>query len=142
MSNIMTFVPKYLPICAIQLKLDNLAFTFDKWGKPQSAKANDWLVEKKNDVYIIDDTSFKATYSPVLVNVFRNGEFVLIPVPNQWYKSAPMYVIEAKEDGAIITKEGSTQYIAGDAICYNNPDLSDGWAQPMGKVLENYDQKI
>ncbi len=101
-------------VTAVQLALETEGFTYEKWGGTQTCKAGDWLVNNGGEVYTIDRESFERTYEAVSPGVFR--------------KVAPVWAEAADEDGTIATKEGSTEYCAGDYLVFNDAQRSDGYA--------------
>lgn len=103
-----------LTVVAVQLRLDTDGFTYRKWNGVQRCKPGDWLVDSGRDVYTVDADSFAQTYSAVQHGIY--------------FKSAPVWAMEADEDGVVETKEGRTSYAQGDFIVSNSPDGSDSYA--------------
>lgn len=101
-------------ITAVRLALDTEGFTYEKWGGTQHAKSGDWLVDNAGDSYTIDAGSFEETYREV--------------GPGLYEKQSPVWAEEALEPGTIRTREGSTDYEAGDFLVYNDPERKDGYA--------------
>lgn len=120
------YFPRYVEFTAIPLDLDDLVFTFNKWGAVNKAKTNDLLVRKNGESYIIDRISFEDTCEPVSHS------------PDRYVKTSPILARQMNEDGIILTKEGRTNYTAGQFLCYNRPDLTDGWAQKASNIENNY----
>ena len=101
-------------VVAVQLDLDTAGFTYQKWGHTQTCKRGDWLVNNNGDVYTVDRETFARTYQP-------SG-------PATYIKRTPVWAEVASESGAAHTKEGATQYQAGDYLVYNQPDGGDAYA--------------
>lgn len=101
-------------VTAVQLKLDTEGLRYRKWGDDQFAKPGDWLVENAGDVYTVDAESFGRTYREV-----GRGAFV---------KSTPVWAERASAAGSVATKEGHTNYAAGDWLVSNREDGSDAYA--------------
>jgi len=101
-------------VVALQLNLDTDGLRYRKWGHDQQARQGDWLVDNNGDVYTVDAESFAATYRPL-----HRGA---------WLKTAPVWAAQATQAGSVATKEGHTQYDAGDWIVSNNEDGSDTYA--------------
>lgn len=112
-------------ITAVRLDLATEGFTYRKWGAEQRCKAGDWVVDNGGDVYTIDAETFGATYREV--------------APGRWVKSAPVWAEVAQAGGVIETKEGSTEYAAGDYLVYNRPDRTDGYAVGAEKFEGMYE---
>ena len=102
---------KRIIIAAVQLDLETDGLDYQKWGGPQHAKAQDWIVNSSGEVYTIDAESFKATYERVGLG--------------QYKKSAPTWAKQADEAGTVTTKEGVSQYEAGDWIASNDAEYKD-----------------
>lgn len=105
---------KTTSITAIRLDLDTEGFVYHKWGGTQRCKRGDWLVNNQGDVYTVDRESFEHTYRMV-----SRGMYI---------KDAPVWAEQAKESGTIKTKDGSTDYKAGDYLVFNDPGGKDGYA--------------
>jgi hypothetical protein len=101
-------------IVAVQLDLETEGFTYEKWGAKQVCKQGDWLVNNDGDVYTIDQQVFGVTYRKV-----REGHFV---------KTTTVLAETAEKGGTVQTKEGSTDYRAGDYIVDNDEDGTDRYA--------------
>lgn len=116
------------PIQAIQLNFNTegeVLFKYLKWGGEQSAKCGDWLASRDGEVYTIDKKSFAATY--VSTDVFG------------WYvKNVQVWAEVAQTDGKIQTKEGFTDYVAGDYLVYNEDNRNDGYAISAEKFEKLY----
>ena len=104
------------PVVAVRLSLDTDGLVYRKWGGEQHAKAGDWLVDTGGDVYTVDAAAFAATYRPA-------GQG-----PGTYVKTTPIWAEQAEQPGAVRTKEGFTQYRAGDFIVWNSEDGSDRYA--------------
>jgi hypothetical protein len=103
------------PVVAVQLALDTPGFTYAKWGGEQRAKANDWLVDNDGDIYTVDAEVFTRTYRPG----GHRGSYV---------KVTAVWAAEATADGQVLTKEGTTEYRAGDYLVSNGSDGTDAYA--------------
>jgi hypothetical protein len=101
-------------VTAVQLKLDTEGLRYRKWGDDQLAKPGDWLVDNAGDVYTVDAESFARTYREV-----GRGAFV---------KSTPVWAERANVAGSVATKEGHTNYAAGDWLVSNREDGTDAYA--------------
>ncbi len=115
----MSDLRKYLrqdntPVTAVQLDLEIESFTYCKWGGIQTASTGDWLVNNDGDVYTVARGSFEHSY--------RNVS------PGVYVKSAPIWARRAGAAGKMPTKEGETQYEAGDMLVFNDVDEEDGYA--------------
>lgn len=116
---------KQTPIIAIQLALDMDGLTYRKWGGIQRAKPGDWLVRNGDDVYTVDANTFEQTYRQIS--------------PGLYEKTAYVWADRAEVAGTVKTKEGSTDYSAGDYVVSNGPDGSDCYAisaQKFGQLYE------
>jgi len=112
-------------VIAIQLDLETDGFTYEKWGGKQSCKRGDWIVDNGGDAYTIDRETFARTYQQV-----RPGVYV---------KHANVWARVAHEPGRISTKEGTTDYEAGDYLVFNDPHGRDGWAISARKFETLYE---
>ena len=117
-----------VPITAVRLSLelgDEDGMAYYKWGGWQRAKQGDWLVNRHDgEAYTIDAEVFAATYTLVSPGVYDK-------VTNVWARVA-------ESDGVIETKEGETNYVAGDMIVFNQADETDGYAMTEEKFAELY----
>lgn len=59
--------------------------------------------------------------------------------PGVYYKSASVWAEVAEAAGKIKTKEGKTEYEAGDYIVYNEEDGSDAYAVSREKFESMYE---
>jgi hypothetical protein len=112
-------------VVAVPLTLDNLNFTYRKWGAEQRCKPGDWLVDNDGDIYTVDATVFAATYRQI-----RQGTY---------QKTTPVWAKAASEDGSIATKEGRTHYKKGDYVVFNNENGTDGYAMNAEKFESRYE---
>ena len=112
-------------VVAVQLDLDTPGFTYKKWGNAQACKRGDWLVNNNGDVYTVDGETFARTYE-------SSG-------PGIYIKRTPVWAEVAPEAGAVRTKEGATQYEAGDYLVYNQADGGDGYAVAKDKFEQMYE---
>lgn len=101
-------------MAAVRLALDTDGLVYQKWGGEQRAKPGDWIVDNNGDVYSVDADVFARTYRQT-----ATGAYV---------KTTPVWAERATRAGSVKTKEGSTQYEAGDYIVSNNSDGSDEYA--------------
>ena len=79
----------------------------------------------QGDVYTIDAETFERTYQMVS--------------PGLYEKVAPVWAEVAAEPGTILTKEGSTAYLAGDYLVFNSPDRKDGYAMKPETFRQLYE---
>ncbi len=113
------FIPRPdRPVTAVQLALDTDGLVYRKWGGEQRAKPNDWLVNNAGEVYTVDASSFAATYRAIDP----------AGMPGLYVKTTPVWAIEATAAGAVETREGRSQYEAGDFIVSNTPNGDDSYA--------------
>jgi len=101
-------------VVAVQLALETVGFTYQKWGGIQRCKAGDWIVNNNGDVYTVDGDTFARTYR-------ATG-------PGTYVKTAPVWAEVAVTPGEVQTKEGTTQYQVGDYIVYNEAGGGDAYA--------------
>lgn len=101
-------------VIAVQVDLDTDGFSYRKWGGLQRCKRGDWLLNNQGDTYTVDRDSFSATYRNVSPGVYE--------------KDAPVWARQAEAGGEIRTKEGTTDYDAGDYLVFNDPEGRDGYA--------------
>lgn len=109
----------------IKLKISDGGINYEKWGGTQWAKQDDWIVNNNGEVYTIDQESFAKTYERV-----SKGLYV---------KTATVWAEQADSDGQIKTKEGLSDYKAGDMLVYNGPDRTDGYCMGMDKFRSMYE---
>jgi len=114
------------PIVAVRLALDTDGLVYRKWGGNQFAKAGDWLVDNDGDVYTVDADAFARTY--------REAE----GRPGAYVKTTPVWAEQASKAGSVNTKEGVTQYQAGDYIVSNSRDGSDDYAMTADRFERLY----
>ncbi|MCY7306092.1 MAG: hypothetical protein LH632_08075 [Rhodoferax sp.] len=112
-------------VTAIRLQLEFDSFTYRKWGSDQRAHAGDWLVEQDGEVHTVAADSFGRTYRAV--------------GPGRWLKTAPVWAESATQDGSVATKEGRTQFKAGDWLVSNAADGSDSYAISATKFQQLYE---
>jgi hypothetical protein len=112
-------------VAAVQIKLDTEGLRYRKWEHDQFAKPGDWLVDNGGDVYSVDAESFARTYRQV-----GRGAYV---------KSAPVWAEQVTAAGSVATKEGTTEYAAGDWLVSNAEDGSDAYAIKAGKFETLYE---
>jgi hypothetical protein len=112
------------PVTAVRLNLDTDGLVYHKWGGEQRGKPGDWLVDNEGDVYTVDAEVFERTYRAV--------------GPGAYVKATPVWAEKAREPGTVKTKEGSTDYRAGDYLVSNDPDGSDEYAISAEKFESLY----
>ena len=112
-------------VIAVQLNLDTEGFTYQKWGGTQRCKRGDWLVNNQEDIYTIDAEVFDRTYRDVRPGIYR--------------KVVPVWAEEAVSSGTITTKEGSTDYQAGDYLVFNDAEGQDRYAVSGEKFHSLYE---
>lgn len=110
---------------AVRLDLDTDGFTYRKWGGIQRCRRGDWLVDNDGDVYTVNSDSFAKTYRHVGQGAYE--------------KFAPVWATQADADGTVGTKEGTTDYQAGDYLVSNDEDGSDAWAVNRVKFEAMYE---
>jgi hypothetical protein len=113
-------------VVAVQLALDTTGFTYHKWGGLQTCKAGDWIVSNGNDVYTVEEETFRRTYRKIAA-----GSYV---------KTTPVWAEVAKEAGRLRTKEGETHYLAGDYLVFNEEDGGDAYAMAAEKFEAMYER--
>ncbi len=111
-------------VVAVQLALDTVGFTYQKWGGVQRCKAGDWIVNNDGDVYTVDRETFERTYRQV-----GAGTYV---------KITPVWAEVAREAGSVQTKEGVTHYGGGDYLVFNEQHGGDAYAVSADKFEAMY----
>lgn len=101
-------------VTAVKMDLDFDGFVFQKWGAEQKCQPGDWLVNNNGDVYTIDKDYFKDYYQIVSQGVYE--------------KVGEIWAEQAKQDGTIKTKEGHTNYLAGDYLVFDREQDGEGYA--------------
>jgi len=112
-------------VVAIQLSLETAGFSYQKWGGEQQCKPGDWLVNNNSDVYTVDGEVFQRTYQQV-----ATGRYV---------KVTPVWAKKAARAGSAATKEGTSQYRAGDYLVYNRQDGTDAYCVRSEKFESIYE---
>jgi hypothetical protein len=112
-------------VVAVRLPLEGSGFTYEKWGGTQRGKPGDWLVDNRGDVYTVDADTFASTYA-------RVGE-------GKYVKTAPVWAERAAQPGHVETREGATDYEAGDYLVFNGEDGQDAYAVSARKFEEMYE---
>ena len=110
---------KYYPkahntVKAMPINLPNVEVNYEKWGGAQQANQGDWLVNRGDEFYTVEQSSFNDTYRCIEGNTYL--------------KIAPVWAEIAKENGKIKTKEGESHFSAGDYLVYNDQNKKDGYA--------------
>jgi hypothetical protein len=113
-------------VVAVRLALDTDGLVYRKWGGEQVAKAGDWLVDNDGDVYTVEADVFARTYREV------EGE------RGAYVKTTPVWAERASEAGGVRTKEGVTQYQAGDYLVSNSSDGTDEYAMTADRFERLY----
>lgn len=114
------------PVIAVQLDLEIEELRYQKWGATQNAKSGDWVVSNGDETYTVEKQSFANTYTAL-----GKGEYI---------KSGFVWAERAKTAGKIDTKEGQSDYAAGDYLVYNNSDRTDGYAIAGDKFHDLYQE--
>jgi hypothetical protein len=112
-------------VTAVRLELETEGFVYRKWGGEQRCKAGDWVVNNSGDVYTVDAGSFERTYRMISAGVYE--------------KSGRVWAEVAETAGTIRTKEGATDYSAGDVLVFNEPGGGDGYAMSRSKFERLYE---
>ncbi len=112
-------------IVAVQLNVETDGFVYQKWGSEQRCKPGDWLVDNQGDVYTVDRDTFDQTY--------------VQKSPGVYIKKTPIWAERATEPGKVATKEGYSQYQAGDYLVSNNQDGSDAYCISAEKFEAMYE---
>jgi hypothetical protein len=112
-------------VSAVRLVLEFDGFSYRKWGGEQRAQVGDWLVDNDGDVYTVSADSFASTYRQLS--------------PGRWLKVTPVWAEQAARAGVVATKEGQTQYEAGDWLVSNAEDGSDAYAINADKFEQTYE---
>ncbi|MBL8329320.1 MAG: hypothetical protein JNJ71_10745 [Rubrivivax sp.] len=112
-------------VTAICLQLECEGIAYRKWGHEQRANPGDWLVDNAGDVYTVEASTFRQTYRQV--------------GPGRWVKAAPVWAEQAVQAGSVATKEGRTDYQAGDWLVANHPDGSDAYAISAARFEQLYE---
>ena len=98
---------------AVRLDLDTDGFSYRKWGATQHCKAGDWIVSADGETHTVDAESFANTYSPVSPGVYA--------------KTGSVFAERAQVAGKMPTKEGFSDYRAGDMLVFNDAACTDGY---------------
>jgi hypothetical protein len=115
------------PVAAVQIALDTDGLVYRKWGAEQHATKDDWLVDNDGDVYTVAADVFSRTYRKV------DGG------PGAYVKTTPVWAEKADKAGAVKTKEGATNYLAGDYLVSNSSDGTDEYAISAAKFESLYE---
>ena len=113
-------------VTAVQFDLDIESFKYQKWGNEQTCVQGDWLVNNGGDVYTIKKDVFTNTYQKLSPGVYE--------------KDAEMWAETASEDGTIPTREGATNYKAGDYLVFDREIGGDGYAIHKQKFERLYEE--
>jgi hypothetical protein len=112
-------------VVAVPLRLDTDGFVFRKWGGEQRCKQGDWIVDNDGEIYTVDADVFARTYREV-----HRGAYS---------KITPIWAEVATSAGQVSTKEGQTNYEAGDYLVFNDEDGTDGYAMTAEKFQSSYE---
>lgn len=112
-------------VSAVQLDLETEGFCYHKWGGEQRCKKGDWLVKNGTETYTVDGEVFPRTYSQV-----GAGQYV---------KITPIWAERMDGEGSVATKEGRSNYKAGDYLVSNNEDGSDAYCISAEKFHSMYE---
>jgi len=112
-------------VTAVRLNVATSGFDYEKWSHTQHCNAGDWVVDNGGDTYTINADSFASTYREV-----SSGRF----------EKCRIWARQSDDAGTIQTKEGATDYQAGDFLVYNNQDQSDGYAISAAKFTALYEE--
>ena len=112
-------------VTAVRIDLETEGFTYRKWGGTQRCKRGDWLLNNQGDTYTVDGAIFERTYTEVSPGVYK--------------KDAPVWAEQAGTAGTIQTREGSTDYEAGDFLVFNDAEGKDGYAMTAKKFHSLYE---
>ncbi len=112
-------------VTAVRLDLELQAFDYRKWGGEQHGKQGDWLVDNNGDVYTVDGQVFPSTYRQLS--------------PGVYVKTTPIYAVKATADGRVQTKEGMSEYRAGDYIVSNDAEGTDAYCISAEKFEAMYE---
>ena len=112
-------------VTAVRIDLDMEGFSYRKWGGEQACKRGDWLVDNDGDVYTIDAAVFGRTYRE--------------KSPGVYVKVTTVWAEVAEAAGVIETKEGTSEYVAGDYLVYNGEDRTDGYCMSAEKFASMYE---
>jgi hypothetical protein len=115
-------------VVAVQLSLETEGFTYKKWGALQRCKPGDWLVNNQGEVYTVDQASFADTYRQKRPDL-----------PGIYVKATVIWAERAAKAGKVATKEGVSQYRAGDYLVSNKADGSDAYCISAGKFEAMYE---
>ena len=112
-------------VTAVQLDLDTDGFVYRKWGSEQRCKPGDWLVNNAGDTYTVDARVFANTYRQLS--------------PGAYLKITPVYAERVAVGGRVKTKEGESEYQAGDYLVSNEADGSDAYCVGAEKFEAMYE---
>lgn len=112
-------------VIAVQLELEQAKLTYRKWGDLQTARRGDWLVDNEGDIYTVEQASFHDTYERVRPGLYR--------------KTAPIWAERMTQAGAVATKEGLSNYAAGDYLVSNQQDGGDAYCIAADKFTRMYE---
>ena len=113
-------------VVAVQFDFDTDGFTYRKWGADQRCKPGDWIVDNAGDHYTVDGEVFAKTYRKIS--------------PGIYVKTTPIWAEAATEPGEVVTKEGASQYQAGDYLVSNNEDGTDAYCISAAKFESMYER--
>ena len=111
-------------VVAVKLAMDTPGFSYQKWGATQTCRAGDWIVDNDGDVYTVNSDSFDRTHRCVSRGIYL--------------KITPVWAEAASEAGEVETKEGTTHYLAGDYLVFNEESGGDPYAVSAEKFEKMY----
>ena len=112
-------------VVAVQLGLDTEGFTYQKWGAEQRCKPGDWLIDNEGDIYSVDNEVFTKTYRRVSPGIYA--------------KTTPVWAEVSTKSGSVVTREGESNFKAGDYLVYNNEDGTDAYCMKSEKFESMYE---
>ncbi len=115
----------HLFVTAVQINLETDGLVYQKWGSEQRCNKGDWIVDNDGDVYTVECQSFERTYRKLS--------------PGVYLKTTPIWATMMTTPGVINTKEGKTNYKAGDYVVANNEDGTDAYSISSDKFNLMYE---
>ena len=112
-------------VTAVRLELDTEGFKYRKWGAEQHCKSGDWLVNNDGETYTVDGEVFARTYRSL--------------APGQYVKTTPVWAEPMSESGSVNTKEGRSNYQAGDYLVSNDQNGDDAYCISAKKFEAMYE---
>lgn len=112
-------------VAAVQLRLETEGLRYRQWGHEQQARAGDWLVDNGQEVYTVEAETFARTYRRVGLGAYL--------------RTTPIWAEQATRSGSVPTKEGHSDYAAGDWLVSNHEDGTDAYAIPADRFEALYE---